>query len=297
MTEVPEHLVVIGAGVIGLELGQVWSRLGAKVTVVEYLDRVLPGIDGEIAKLSQRALSKRGLKFQLGRALKAIETGEDGLTLTLDRVGKDKEETLTADKVLVAVGRRPVTKGLGLEALGVATNARGFIEVDGAFQTSVPGVYAIGDCVPGPMLAHKAEEDGVACVETLAGEHGHVDYGTVPGVVYTDPEVASVGQTEEALKDAGVDYTVGKFAFMANSRARATGETDGAVKVLAGADGKILGAHICGACAGDLIAELTLAMTKDATVEDVARTCHAHPALGEAVKEACLDALGRAIHA
>ncbi|KIC22903.1 MULTISPECIES: dihydrolipoyl dehydrogenase [unclassified Leisingera] len=293
----PEHLVVIGAGVIGLELGQVWSRLGSKVTVVEYLDRVLPGIDGEIAKLSQRALSKRGLKFQLGRALKSIERGENGLTLTLDRVGKDKEEQIEADKVLIAIGRRPVTRGLGLEGLGVSINARGFIEVDETFQTSVPGVFAIGDCVPGPMLAHKAEEDGVACVEMLAGEHGHVDYNTVPGVVYTDPEVASVGQTEEALKEAGTEYISGKFAFMANSRARSTGETDGAVKVLATPAGKILGAHICGAHGGDLIAELVLAMTKGATVEEVARTCHAHPAMGEAVKEACLDALGRAIHA
>jgi len=297
LEEVPEHLVVIGAGVIGLELGQVWSRLGSKVTVVEYLDRILPGIDGEIAKLSQRALSKRGLKFQLGRAVKGVEKGENGLTLTIERVGKDKIETLEADKVLVAIGRRPVTRGLGLDDLGVAVNARGFIEVDGNFQTSVPGIYAIGDCVPGPMLAHKAEEDGVACVETLAGEHGHVDYDTVPGVVYTDPEVASVGATEEALKEAGTEYTVGKFAFMANSRARSTGETDGAVKVLADSDGKILGAHICGAHAGDLIAELVLAKAKGATVEDVARTCHAHPAMGEAVKEACLDALGRAIHA
>jgi dihydrolipoamide dehydrogenase len=297
LEEVPEHLVVIGAGVIGLELGQVWSRLGSKVTVVEYLDRILPGIDGEIAKLSQRALSKRGLKFQLGRAVKGVEKGENGLTLTIERVGKDKIESLDADKVLVAIGRRPVTRGLGLDDLGVAVNARGFIEVDGNFQTSVPGIYAIGDCVPGPMLAHKAEEDGVACVETLAGEHGHVDYDTVPGVVYTDPEVASVGATEEALKEAGTEYTVGKFAFMANSRARSTGETDGAVKVLAGSDGKILGAHICGAHAGDLIAELVLAKAKGATVEDVARTCHAHPAMGEAVKEACLDALGRAIHA
>ncbi|KUJ73222.1 dihydrolipoamide dehydrogenase [Ruegeria marisrubri] len=294
---VPEHLVVIGAGVIGLELGQVWARLGAKVTVVEYLDRVLPGIDGEIAKLAQRALSKRGLKFQLGRALKAVEKTSDGLTLTLDRVGKDKEELLEADKVLVAVGRRPVTRGLGLKHLGVEVNARGFIEVDGSFQTSVPGIYAIGDCIPGPMLAHKAEEDGVACVEMLAGLAGHVDYNTVPGVVYTDPEVASVGQTEEALKEAGIDYRVGKFAFMANSRARSTGETDGAVKVLAAADGKILGAHICGAHGGDLIAELVLAMTMGATVAEVAATCHAHPAMGEAVKEACLDAMGRAIHA
>ncbi|WP_171173231.1 dihydrolipoyl dehydrogenase [Ruegeria sp. HKCCD8929] len=294
---VPEHLVVVGAGVIGLELGQVWARLGAKVTVVEYLDRTLPGIDGEIAKLAQRALSKRGLKFQLGRALKSVDKGENSLTLTLDRVGKNKEEVMEADKVLIAIGRRPIIRGLGLEALGVAVNARGFIEVDGAFQTSVPGIYAIGDCIPGPMLAHKAEEDGVACVEMLAGQGGHVDYNTVPGVVYTDPEVASVGQTEEALKEAGADYSVGKFAFMANSRARSTGETDGAVKVLVGPDGAILGAHICGAHGGDLIAELVLAMTKGAKVAEVAGTCHAHPAMGEAVKEACLDAMGRAIHA
>ncbi|WP_306115598.1 MULTISPECIES: dihydrolipoyl dehydrogenase [unclassified Roseovarius] len=297
LTEEPEHLVVIGAGVIGLELGQVWSRLGAKVTVVEYLDRILPGIDGDIAKLAQRALSKRGLKFQLGRALQSVTKTENGLSLSLNRVAKDTEEVLEADKVLIAVGRRPVTADLGLEALGIAVDDRGFIEVDGAFQTSVPGIYAIGDCVPGPMLAHKAEEDGVACVETLAGLHGHVDYNTVPGVVYTDPEVASVGATEETLKEAGTPYRVGKFAFMANSRARSSGETDGAVKVLIGADDRVLGAHICGAHGGDLIAELVLAMTKGATVEEVARTCHAHPAMGEAVKEACLDALGRAIHA
>ncbi len=294
---VPDHLVVVGAGVIGLELGQVWARLGAKVTVVEYLDRVLPGIDGEIAKLAQRALSKRGLKFQLGRALKAIEKSETRLTLTLDRVGKDKEEVIEADKVLIAVGRRPVTRGLGLEELGIALDPRGFVQVDNSFRTSVPGIYAIGDCVPGPMLAHKAEEDGVACVEMLAGQGGHVDYNTVPGVVYTDPEVASVGVTEEALKEAGAEYAVGKFAFMANSRARSTGETDGAVKVLADPNGKILGAHICGAHGGDLIAELVLAMTKGTTVAEVASTCHAHPAMGEAVKEACLDAMGRAIHA
>ncbi|AUQ76663.1 dihydrolipoyl dehydrogenase [Phaeobacter piscinae] len=297
LPEVPKHLVVVGAGVIGLELGQVWSRLGAKVTVVEYLDRILPGIDGEIAKLAQRALSKRGLKFQLGRALKFIDRSEDGLTLTLDRVGKDKEEQLIADKVLIAIGRRPVIRGLGLEALGVSFNARGFVEVDERFSTSVEGIYAIGDCVPGPMLAHKAEEDGVACVEMLAGQVGHVDYNTVPGIVYTDPEVASVGKTEEALKEAGTDYIVGKFTFMANSRARAQGETDGAVKVLATPEGQILGAHICGAHGGDLIAELVLAMTKGATVGEVAATCHAHPAMAEAVKEACLDAMGRAIHA
>ncbi|MCV0425031.1 MAG: dihydrolipoyl dehydrogenase [Roseibium sp.] len=297
LAEVPEHLVVIGAGVIGLELGQVWSRLGAKVTVVEFLDRILPGIDGEIAKLAQRALSKRGLKFQLGRKVTGIEKTPGGLTLSLERLGKDVSESLEADKVLVAIGRRPVTRGLGLETLGVAVNNRGFIEVNETFETSVPGIFAIGDCVPGPMLAHKAEEDGVACVETLAGEHGHVDYNTVPGVVYTDPEVASVGVTEEDLKTSGTEYISGKFNFMANSRARSTGETDGAVKVLASPDGKLLGAHICGAHGGDLIAELVLAMTRNATVEDIARTCHAHPAMGEAVKEACLDALGRAIHA
>jgi len=297
LEDVPEHLVVIGAGVIGLELGQVWSRLGAKVTVVEYLDRILPGIDGDIAKLAQRALSKRGLKFQLGRAVQSVTKGDNGLTLTMERVGKGTEETLEADKVLVAIGRRPVLGGLGLDALGVTVNGRGFIEVDETFRTSVPGIYAIGDCVPGPMLAHKAEEDGVACVEHLAGLNGHVDYGTVPGVVYSDPEVASVGQTEEVLKEAGTEYITGKFTFMANSRARASGETDGAVKVLATPEGKLLGAHICGAHAGDLIAELVLAMTKGATITEVAATCHAHPSMAEAVKEACLDALGRALHA
>ncbi|MEX3010683.1 dihydrolipoyl dehydrogenase [Hoeflea sp. TYP-13] len=297
LDSVPERLVVVGAGVIGLELGQVWSRLGANVTVVEYLDRILPGTDGEIAKLAQRALSKRGLQFQLGRKVLGVEKGPDGLTLTLERLGRDIHEALDADKVLVAVGRRPVTRGLGLDALGVALDDRGFVTVDSAYLTSVPGIYAIGDCVPGPMLAHKAEEDGVACVEALAGGQGHADYTTVPSVVYTDPEVASVGQTEEALKEAGVAYISGKFTFMANSRARSTGETDGAVKVLATQDGALLGAHIVGAHGGDLIAELVLAMTKGVSIKEVAGACHAHPAMGEAVKEACLDALGRAIHA
>lgn len=297
LAEVPDHLVVIGAGVIGLELGQVWSRLGAKVTVVEYLDRILPGMDGDIAKLAQRALTKRGLKFQLGRKLTGIELTPTGLVLTLERTGKDTTEVLEADKVLIAVGRRPVTRGLGTDALGIKRNGHGFISVDEQFMTSVPGIYAIGDCVPGPMLAHKAEEDGVACVEMLAGQSSHVDYNTVPAVVYTDPEVASVGATEDELKAAGTEYITGKFSFMANSRARSSGETDGAVKILATPAGKLLGAHICGAHGGDLIAELVLALTKDASVEDISRTCHAHPALGEAVKEACLDVLGRAIHA
>lgn len=297
LPEVPDHLVVIGAGVIGLELGQVWSRLGAKVTVVEYLDRILPTNDADIAKLAQRALSRRGLKFQLGRKVNSVTKTDAGLVLAVERVGKDKLEEITADKVLVAIGRRPVTRGLGLEGLGITPNARGFLEVDERYQTSVPGIYAIGDCIPGPMLAHKAEEDGVACVEMLAGQGAPVEYNTVPGVVYTDPEVASVGATEEALKDSGAAYISGKFAFMANSRARAVSETDGAVKVLAAPDGTLLGAHIAGAHAGDLIAELVLAMYKGLTVHDIAHSCHAHPALGEAVKEACLDALGRAIHA
>ncbi|WP_420413919.1 dihydrolipoyl dehydrogenase [Roseibium sp.] len=297
LSEVPDHLVVIGAGVIGLELGQVWSRLGAKVTVVEYLDRILPGLDSDIAKLAQRALTKRGLKFQLGRKLTGIEQTPTGLVLNLERIGKDTTEVLEADKVLIAVGRRPVTRGLGAEALGIERNDRGFISVDDRFMTSVPGIYAIGDCVPGPMLAHKAEEDGVACVEMLAGQPSHIDYNAVPAVVYTDPEVASVGATEDDLKTAGTEYISGKFSFMANSRARSSGETDGAVKILATPEGKLLGAHICGAHGGDLIAELVLALTKGASVEDISRTCHAHPALGEAVKEACLDVLGRAIHA
>ncbi|QDG76259.1 dihydrolipoyl dehydrogenase [Labrenzia sp. PHM005] len=297
LSEVPDHLVVIGAGVIGLELGQVWSRLGAKVTVVEYLDRILPGMDSDIAKLAQRALTKRGLKFQLGRKLTGIEQTPTGLVLNLERIGKDTTEVLEADKVLIAVGRRPVTRGLGAEALGIKRNDRGFISVDDRFMTSVPGIYAIGDCVPGPMLAHKAEEDGVACVEMLAGQPSHIDYNAVPAVVYTDPEVASVGATEDDLKTAGTEYISGKFSFMANSRARSSGETDGAVKILATPEGKLLGAHICGAHGGDLIAELVLALTKGASVEDISRTCHAHPALGEAVKEACLDVLGRAIHA
>ncbi|MDV7339315.1 dihydrolipoyl dehydrogenase [Terasakiella sp. A23] len=298
LTEVPEKMVVIGAGVIGLELGQVWSRLGAEVKVVEYLDRILPGMDAEIAKTAQRALSKRGLKFTLGRKVLEIIEKDDGLTVSMERLGKDKIEELDADVVLVAVGRRPVTKGLNLGDLGVELNEHGFIRVDDHFQTTVKGIYAIGDCVPGPMLAHKAEEDGVACVEMLACQNGHVDYGTVPGVVYTAPEVAGVGQTEEQLVEKNIPFDKGVFQFRANSRARAIGDVDGLVKVLVSQScGKILGAHIVGPHAGDLIAELVLAMTTGASVRDVIRTCHAHPALGEAVREACMDALDRAIHA
>ncbi len=297
LAKVPGHLVVIGAGVIGLELGSVWSRLGAEVTVIEFLDRILPGMDGEIAKQTQRVLKKQGLAFQLGRKVTGAKTTKAGVTLTVEPVKGGTAEEVAADVVLVAVGRRPYTEGLGLEALGVARDNHGFIQVDERFQTSVPGLYAIGDCVPGPMLAHKAEEDGVVCVEMMAGQSGHIDYNLVPGVVYTWPEVAGVGKTEESLKEAGVDYKVGKFPFSANSRARANAETDGMVKILADAGtDKVLGVHILGPLAGDLLAEAVLAMEFGASSEDIARTIHSHPAMGEAVKEAALAVAGRAIH-
>ena len=293
----PGSLVVIGAGVIGLEMGSVWSRLGAEVTVVEFLDRILPGMDGEIGKQTQRVLGKQGLKFKLGTKVTAAKTGKDGVTLTLEPAKGGDTEELKADVVLVAIGRRPFTEGLGLQELGVAMNKRGFIEVDENFQTSVPGIYAIGDCIPGPMLAHKAEEDGVVAAERMTGQKSHVDYALVPGVVYTWPEVAGVGKTEEQLKEAGVDYKVGKFPFMANSRARAVGDTDGVVKVLADKrTDKVLGVHILGPLAGDILAECVTVMEFGGTAEDIARTCHSHPSMGESVKEAAMAADGRAIH-
>ncbi len=297
LAKVPKHLVVIGAGVIGLELGSVWSRLGAEVTVIEFLDRILPGMDAEIAKQTQRVLKKQGLAFRLGHKVTGAKTAKSGVTLTVEPVKGGAAEEVATDIVLVAVGRRPYTEGLGLEALGVARDNRGFIQVDERFQTTVPGLYAIGDCVPGPMLAHKAEEDGVVCVEMMAGQSGHIDYDMVPGVVYTWPEVAGVGKTEEDLKEAGVDYKVGKFPFSANSRARANADTDGLVKILAHAvTDKVLGVHILGPLAGDLLAEAVLAMEFGASSEDIARTIHSHPAMGEAVKEAALAVAGRAIH-
>ena len=295
--KVPENLIVIGAGVIGLELGSVWSRLGAKVTVVEFLDRILPGMDAEIAKQTQRVLKKQGLDFKLGMKVTGGKTSKSGVTLSVEPVKGGAAQELAASVVLVAIGRRPFTEGLGLEALGVAKDNRGFIRVDERYQTSVPGIYAIGDCVPGPMLAHKAEEDGVVCAEMLAGQSGHVDYNLVPGVVYTWPEVAGVGQTEEQLKEAGVDYKVGKFPFTANSRARANADTDGLVKILADArSDKVLGVHIVGPLAGDMLAEAVLAMEFGASSEDIARTVHSHPSMGEAVKEAALAVDKRAIH-
>ena len=293
--EVPEDLVVIGGGVIGLELGQVWARLGAKVTVVEAQDQVLPGSDAEVSKLMKRALSKQGITFKLGRTLDEAKEVEGTIALNLTRQN-GKTEELLASKVLVAIGRRPVTAELGLEALGIKTDERGFVVVDEAFATNMPGIFAIGDCVPGPMLAHKAEKDGVLCVEGIVGTPEPADYKVVPGVVYTSPEVAMFGATEEMLLSEGRDFKVGKFPFIANSRARAIGETEGLVKVLADPDGHILGAHIVNNHADDLITELVLAKKMGLTVLDIARTTHAHPALSEAVKEACLDVLGQAVH-
>jgi dihydrolipoyl dehydrogenase len=297
LDRVPEKLVVVGAGAIGLELGSVWSRLGAQVTVVEFLDRILPGMDGEIAKQAQRVLAKQGLAFSLGREVKSAEVAGERVHVTVAARADGKTENLEVDVVLVAIGRRPYTEGLGLDALGVARDKRGFVTVNERFETSVPGLFAIGDCVPGPMLAHKAEEEGVACVEWMAGQHGHVDHDRVPSVVYTWPEIAGVGATEEALKERGVDYRVGKFPFSANARAKITGDTQGLVKVLAdAASDRVLGVHILGPLAGDLIAEAVSALEFGASAEDIARTCHSHPSMGEAVKEAALAVAGRALH-
>ncbi len=297
LDRVPGHLLVIGGGYIGLELGSVWRRLGAQVTVVEYLDRLVPGMDGEIAKTFERVLAKQGLKFRLGTKVTGAVASGDGVAVTLEPVKGGAAETIEVDTVLVAIGRRPFTDNLGLDALGVARDARGFITVDAQYRTNVPGIYAIGDVIAGPMLAHKAEEEGVACAERIAGQAGHVNYGVIPGVVYTWPEVASLGVTEETLKAQGVEYRVGKFPFTANGRARAMGATDGFVKILADkATDKILGAHIIGPDAGTLIAELATAMEFGASAEDVARICHAHPSLSEAVKEAALAVEGRALH-
>jgi dihydrolipoamide dehydrogenase len=298
LDKVPDKLVVIGAGVIGLELGQVWTRLGAQVTVIDFLDRVLPSSDPEIARAAQRILGRRGLKFALGRKVLEVEKGADELTVVTQQRSSGTEERLPADVVLVAVGRRPFTDGLGLDALGVARDADGFVTVDEQFRTSCAGVYAIGDCVPGPMLAHKAEEDAIACVELMAGNSGHIDYDAVPSVVYTTPEIASVGPTEDELRGRDADIVVGKFNFIANCRARVAGDTDGFVKVVAEkVGGRILSAHILGPHASELIAEFVIAIASRSTLHDVAAACHPHPSLGEASREACMAALGRAIHA
>jgi dihydrolipoamide dehydrogenase len=295
LDKVPEHLVVIGAGVIGLELGSVWRRLGARVTVIEFLDRILPGMDAELATAARRVLTKQGLIFRLGAKVTAAATGGDKVTLTVEPAKGGEAEQIAADVVLLAIGRRPWLEGL--ESSGVALDERGRVRTDGHYATNIPGIHAIGDAIAGPMLAHKAEDEGVALAERLAGKAGHVNYGVIPGVVYTWPEIASVGQTEEELKTAGVAYNVGKFPFTANARARAMGETDGWVKLLADkTTDRLLGAHILGPDAGTLIAELAIAMEFGASAEDVARTCHAHPSLNEAVKEAALAVDGRALH-
>jgi len=294
---VPQHMVVVGGGVIGLELGSVWSRLGAKVTVVEFLDRILPGMDGELTKNTQRILAKQGLTFKLSTKVTSAVKSELGVTLTLEPAAGGAAETVSADVVLVAIGRRPYTAGLGLESVGIETDNRGRIKVDPHFQTKVPGIYAIGDVIEGPMLAHKAEDEGVVAAEIIAGQSGHINYDAIPGIIYTWPEVASVGKTEEQLKEAGVAYKAGKFPFSANGRARAMNCTDGFVKVLADAKtDRVLGVHILGPDAGHLIAEIGLAMEFGASAEDIARTCHAHPTLSEAVKEAALAVDGRPIH-
>jgi dihydrolipoamide dehydrogenase len=289
---VPEHLVVIGAGYIGLELGSVWKRLGADVTVVEYLDRIMPTMDAEIAKDALRSFKKQGLTFKLGSKVTAAKV--QGETCVVEIEGQD---AISCDRVLVAVGRRPNTDNLGLDAIGLATDKRGFIAVDDYFRTAVPNIYAIGDVIGGAMLAHKAEEEGVACVEGMAGQASHVNYGAIPGVAYTEPEIASVGKTEEELKDAGIDYHKGTFPYSANGRARALGHTEGKVKILADATtDRILGVHIIGHRAGDLIAEAVAAIEFSASAEDLARTSHAHPTLAETLKEAALAVAKRPLH-
>ena len=294
---VPKTLCVVGAGVIGLELGSVWRRLGAKVTVVEFLDHILPGMDAEISKQMQRTLKKQGIEFKLSTKVTGAKTAKAGVTLTTEPVAGGKKETMKAEIVLAAIGRLPFTNGLGVDKAGVEMDDRGFVKVDEDFQTNVEGIFAIGDVIGGAMLAHKAEDEGVVCVEVMAGQSGHIDYDSIPGIVYTWPEVASVGKTEEQLKDAGVKYNVGKFPFTANSRARCNADTDGFVKILAdAATDTVLGCHIIGPEAGDLIQEVVVAMELSGSAEDIARICHGHPGLSEAVKEAALAANGRAFH-
>ncbi|MDX3927600.1 MAG: dihydrolipoyl dehydrogenase [Shinella sp.] len=297
LEKVPEHLVVVGGGVIGLELGSVWSRLGARVTVVEYLDAILGGMDGDVSKQFQRMLVKQGMEFKLGAKVTAVEKSGSGARVTFEPVKGGDAETIDADVVLIATGRKPYTDGLGLAEAGVAMDERGRVEIDSHFKTNVDGIYAIGDVVRGPMLAHKAEDEGVAVAEILAGQAGHVNYEVIPSVVYTQPEVASVGKTEEELKAAGVAYKAGKFPFTANGRARAMLATDGFVKVLADKEtDRVLGVHIVGFGAGEMIHEAAVLMEFGGSSEDLGRTCHAHPTMSEAVKEAALATFFKPIH-
>ncbi|KAA0698684.1 dihydrolipoyl dehydrogenase [Neorhizobium sp. P12A] len=297
LDKVPGSMIVVGGGVIGLELGSVWSRLGAKVTVVEYLDTILGGMDGEVSKQTQRLLAKQGLEFHLGAKVTGVEKSGAGAKVTFEPVKGGDKVVLDADVVLISTGRKPYTSGLGLEEAGVKLDNRGRVEIDGHFKTNVAGIYAIGDVVKGPMLAHKAEDEGVALAEILAGQAGHVNYDVIPAVVYTQPEVASVGKTEEELKATGIAYKVGKFPFTANGRARAMLATDGFVKILADKEtDKVLGGHIVGFGAGEMIHEITVLMEFSGSSEDLGRTCHAHPTMSEAVKEAAMAATFKPIH-
>ena len=296
--KIPKKMVVIGAGVIGLELGSVYARLGAEVTVVEFLDAITPGMDAEVQKTFKRILGKQGLNFVLGAAVQGVETTKTKAKVTYKLRKDDSEHIIDADTVLVATGRRPFTDGLGLDALGVEMSEHGQIKTGSDWQTNIKGIYAIGDAIDGPMLAHKAEDEGMAAAEQIAGKHGHVNYGVIPGVIYTHPEVANVGKTEQELKDSGQNYKVGKFSFMGNGRAKANFAGDGFVKILADKDtDRILGAHIIGPSAGDLIHEVCVAMEFGASAEDLAMTCHAHPTYSEAVREAALACGDGAIHA
>ena len=295
--KVPQRMVVVGAGVIGSELGSVWSRLGAKVTVVEFLDKVLGPMDGEVSKQFQKLMEKQGIEYKLGAKVTGVEKTASGAKVTFEPVKGGDAQTLEADIVLVATGRRPYTDGLGLAEAGVKLDDRGRVDVDAHWQTNVPGIYAIGDVVKGPMLAHKAEDEGVALAEVLAGQKGHVNYDVIPSVVYTEPEVASVGKTEEELKAAGIEYRVGKFPFSANGRARAMQKTDGFVKILACAKtDKVLGGHILGFGAGEMIHEIAVLMEFGGSSEDLGRTCHAHPTMSEAIREAALATFSKPIN-
>ncbi|SHH91289.1 dihydrolipoyl dehydrogenase [Marivita hallyeonensis] len=297
LPKIPKKMVVIGAGVIGLELGSVYSRLGTEVEVIEFLDTITPGMDGEVQKAFQKLLQKQGLSFTLGAAVQSVDASKTKAKVTYKLRKDDSEHTMDADVVLVATGRRPYTDGLGLDGLGIEMSERGQIKTDDQWRTNVKGIYAIGDCIDGPMLAHKAEDEGMACAEVIAGKHGHVNYGVIPGVIYTHPEVANVGMTEEQLKEAGRAYKAGKFSFMGNGRAKANFAADGFVKILADKEtDRILGAHIIGPMAGDLIHEICVAMEFGASAEDLALTCHAHPTYSEAVREAALACGDGPIH-
>ncbi len=297
LEKVPETMIVVGGGVIGLELGSVWSRLGARVTVIEYLDKILGAMDGDVSKQFQRMLGKQGIDIKLSSKVTGVEKGDKGAKVTFEPVAGGSTQTLEADVVLISTGRIPYTAGLGLEEAGVKLDNRGRVEIDGHFKSNVEGIYAIGDVVQGPMLAHKAEDEGVALAEILAGQHGHVNYDVIPSVVYTQPEVASVGKTEEELKAAGVAYKAGKFPFSANGRARAMLATDGFVKILSDKEtDRVLGGHIVGFGAGEMIHEIAVLMEFGGSAEDLGRTCHAHPTMSEAVKEAALAAFFKPIH-